>query len=491
MKVINYILNFRVAALLLTHLPVSEAIKCGRPLTTACLGDTDIRYDPKSSNAAADQAPVWPKLAGLFRGDGQVRVNILDPLVLPVPATPDSAVVALPFVDFINVTVDASGTRQTLHSFFIFGTGFFERAVFGTTTHEKDGSMISLPSIVSQDGATAPNPVGAAIYSGASFQSRSYPVDENTVYITTPFSPAGNEKGVHSVTRVCLDAKCNQMQSSTNSFEQLPNGTVFREAAFEALYIRVKSAEEWKNGILDSYDTYNTNVSERVSPDEYICSKEGFCPSEEQWCQSDPNCDPSPYEEPSASVKPGAIAGFVILGIAVLVLALYALHRYSAAKQAERYRTIFAKRIAETIQVRGSVRSMNPAALAAEFERIDSDVKDGKLSKEELWNFISSGKAGDMDKHDFDALFAAIDLDKNGTVDFLEFCAFMGNCHDEYREARIERGSVVAKSSRRLEASAVTARRLSSMPEVGNAVGAAAAAAKIEEGEDSEEEELK
>jgi hypothetical protein len=49
-----------------------------------------------------------------------------------------------------------------------------------------------------------------------------------------------------------------------------------------------------------------------------------------------------------------------------------------------------------------------------------------------LWEFISSGQAaGDMNKHHFDALLAAIDLAKNGTVDFLEFCGFMGNCHDE------------------------------------------------------------
>jgi hypothetical protein len=34
----------------------SVALQCGDTLTTPCLGQTDIRYDPKSSNNAVDQA---------------------------------------------------------------------------------------------------------------------------------------------------------------------------------------------------------------------------------------------------------------------------------------------------------------------------------------------------------------------------------------------------------------------------------------------------
>jgi len=184
--------------------------------------------------------------------------------------------------------------------------------------------------------------------------------------------------------------------------------------------------------------------------------------TEADWCKTDPNCSESPYQEPPASLKPGAIAGFVIAGVVLLVIVLYLIHLYLVQQQAKRYRTVFAKRIADTINVRGSMRSLSPEALAKEFETIDASVRDGKISKDELWEFISSGKAGEMEKHDFDALFAAIDLDKNGTVDFLEYCAFMGKCSEEYRAARVDRGSVVARSSRRLQAEVIsTARRLS------------------------------
>ena len=46
-------------------------------------------------------------------------------------------------------------------------------------------------------------------------------------------------------------------------------------------------------------------------------------------------------------------------------------------------------------------------------------------------------------------------------MDFLEFCAFTGKCSDEYDAGRVDRGSVVARSSRRLQAAQVTAERLS------------------------------
>jgi hypothetical protein len=50
------------------------------------------------------------------------------------------------------------------------------------------------------------------------------------------------------------------------------------------------------------------------------------CPTEEDWCKTDPECSESPYHEPDASVKSGAIAGFTVAGIVLLIAALYSLH---------------------------------------------------------------------------------------------------------------------------------------------------------------------
>lgn len=391
-------------------------------------------------------------MTGLFRGIGQFRVNIVDPYNAPVPPTPDVTVATFTLSDHINVTTAAS--RQSYHTYAILlGTPFpprvVERIGFMTTTHEKDGTLLSLPAVMASRGTTNRSVIDDLIAStGTGSGLRAYAVDENTIYMSGQLT--GDVEGRSSIIRVCVDADCNQIQESLEVFKSI-NNTIQRVVATEILYTRVGSPREWVDSILATYQEANVLPENRVSPEEDLCSL-GWCPTEEQWCQSDPECSESPYVEPSASLKPGVIAIFVISGFVAAVGVLYCIHLYLQKKQARRFKTVFAKRIAETVNVRGSARSLSPDALANEFRRIDADVEDGKLSKEELWDFVSSGKAGEMDRNDFDALFAAIDLDKNGTVDFLEFCAFMGQCDDEYRAARNDLSSVVAtRSSRRLQ----------------------------------------
>jgi hypothetical protein len=61
----------------------------------------------------------------------------------------------------------------------------------------------------------------------------------------------------------------------------------------------------------------------------------------------------------------------------------------------------------------------SPAELELEFKKIDTN-NDGTLTKKEMRSFLSK-----MDERDFDAMFAAIDIDGSGTVEFTEFCAFV------------------------------------------------------------------
>eukprot|EP00541_Cyclophora_tenuis_P017445 CAMPEP_0116557396 /NCGR_PEP_ID=MMETSP0397-20121206/9217_1 /TAXON_ID=216820 /ORGANISM="Cyclophora tenuis, Strain ECT3854" /LENGTH=314 /DNA_ID=CAMNT_0004082849 /DNA_START=1 /DNA_END=946 /DNA_ORIENTATION=- len=272
--------------------------------------------------------------------------------------------------------------------------------------------------------------------------------DENTLNLA--IQSVGLVVGFSSVTRVCLDDSCSQFHESFNTFSNI-NGTAQRVYNAESLYTRIATGAEFEQGVLADYESNNIPVDQRITPVADICLL-GLCLTKEQWCQYDPSCSVSPYQEPAAHVKGGVIAGFVVLGVILLVAGLYLVHRHLQAQQAKRYRSVFAGRIADTIQVRSSMRSLTADTLADEFNKIDSGVKDGKISKEELWDFVSSGKAGEMEKHDFDALFAAIDLDKNGSVDFLEFCAFMGKCEKEYKLARVDRRAqlVANASSRRL-----------------------------------------
>jgi hypothetical protein len=118
--------------------------------------------------------------------------------------------------------------------------------------------------------------------------------------------------------------------------------------------------------------------------------------TEADWCTQDPECSPLSYSEPDGQVKPGAIAGFVFAGIVVLTAGLYLLHLYLAAQQAKRYHTLFAMRIADTIQVRKLMRFLTPEILAKELKKIDSQTQDGQITKEELWEFLATGTAGEL-----------------------------------------------------------------------------------------------
>ena len=54
----------------------------------------------------------------------------------------------------------------------------------------------------------------------------------------------------------------------------------------------------------------------------------------------------------------------------------------------------------------------------------------------ELWDFINSGKVNKMDEKDFNALFATLDTDGDGTVSFMEFSAYMGKCYDDFDKVK-------------------------------------------------------
>ena len=138
-------------------------------------------------------------------------------------------------------------------------------------------------------------------------------------------------------------------------------------------------------------------------------------------------------------MKPGAIAGFTILAIVVVALVAFFLHRQSVKKQKKRLRKQFAQQVAKRVDLRGSVSQLNPTDLLAEFKRIDQvGTSDGFISREELWEFVSSGKAGDMSEKDFNLLFDSMDVKGRGKVNFVEFCAFMSSCGEEIHELATE-----------------------------------------------------
>lgn len=233
-----------------------------------------------------------------------------------------------------------------------------------------------------------------------------------------------------------MDLNANEARILSDQFWNI-DGALVLAKTYSAFEVRA-TEEEWLEAAITAleavYEVNNSTAEEDkvVLPMTSSCLFAENCPLEaEDWCSQDPECSVSPYQEPEGAMLPGPIAGFVLGGIAILLIGCYILHLYLQRRQAKRYKTVFAKRIAETIQVNKSIRSMGPEELAEEFKRVDLQTHDGLITKDDLWEFISSGKAGEISKGDFNALFAAIDADGDGQVDFLAFCAFMGQWYVE------------------------------------------------------------
>lgn len=57
-------------SLLASRAAFTSALKCGiTGVTKACLGDTDIRYDPNVSYDLKDQNPIWEAIEGWYEMD--------------------------------------------------------------------------------------------------------------------------------------------------------------------------------------------------------------------------------------------------------------------------------------------------------------------------------------------------------------------------------------------------------------------------------------
>lgn len=379
---------------------------------------------------------------------------------------------------FVNATM--VGTRFYLHRYFVFPpaseafcgidppegsfnvigngtcgeTGFSAFSeYFLTSSYEKDGTLVALPlssvtSGLGVDGVAETVddemlPVGdAAIYRTAALSGTSF-VSEFFVFL--------------SETR----------QSVSNDFYVVNPTTGQASLARASRFFQNKAASEadWLNQLQTAYEENNVPVGGRVQqgqlPMQTACLSNENCPTEQDFCETDPACSESPYQEPDGSVRVGPVVGFVILGIVLLLAPVLLYIWWEKKTQEKRFRRMFAARIAETIELSASNNALTPEGLTMEFKRIQSGLKQdgGKnryISKEDLWTFVSSGKGGDMTKSDFEALFAAMDIDRDGKVNFLEFCNFLSLCGGDIDEAMagqtdaLDEDQVIEKVARRL-----------------------------------------
>ena len=114
----------------------------------------------------------------------------------------------------------------------------------------------------------------------------------------------------------------------------------------------------------------------------------------------------------------GLIALFVILGVLLFSSVALFFHRKAIDTQKKRYKEHFIRGIARNITISDSAGRVSPEQLKKEFDHIDKD-KGGTISKDELKTFLKSGKVGDISDKDVEAMWAAIDIDNSGEVDFV------------------------------------------------------------------------
>ena len=195
------------------------------------------------------------------------------------------------------------------------------------------------------------------------------------------------------------------------------------------------SAEDYEKMLFSAYDDNKVPNADRIPlpSGNCIASATGTCPTAEDFDAIDPAVAMSPYEE-EADVKGGFVFLFVLLGLGTVIGGFVAIQWKISSDQADRYAAEFAKRVAATINFTGTHEKLTPQLLQAEFARMDTDG-DGVLSKKELHAFMGDT----MDDRDFEAMFAAIDLDHSNTIEFAEFCGFMSHIADAYdaREKQI------------------------------------------------------
>jgi Ca2+-binding EF-hand superfamily protein len=227
---------------------------------------------------------------------------------------------------------------------------------------------------------------------------------------------------------------------------------------------RVDDAASWIQYFEDYTANYNVtkatkNTVQLPVNGQCLVNDDG-CPTTTTWCaagDAHPDCGPTPYNE-DTTVNAGVVAGFVVAVAFALIVTIVGTFRRIQKKKMEeqkkRLRNQFARRIAASVHISNAEEALSMDALMKEFSRIDTDGSGG-ISREELHNFIMDKKVGSISEADFNALFTVLDIDDSGFVEFIEFCAFLGDCVDELdaaaalsKEQKMERVSkaIIRKS---------------------------------------------
>jgi hypothetical protein len=159
-------------------------------------------------------------------------------------------------------------------------------------------------------------------------------------------------------------------------------------------------------------------------------------------------------------MDPKQVAG-IVLGAVSFVFALsFSIYRIKLHRQEKRFRKRFVQQIARNISIGPSPKCIPVEKLAEEVQHIGNS--EGTITKGELLKWMLDVKLEFISDRDFDALWAAMDLDNRGEVNAIDFFVFLSACGSQFEEVYHEQLTMPKKERLKL-----AARRLSNINKMG------------------------
>jgi len=422
------------STILASNLGQSKALKCGiKGITQECLGKTDVRYGLDTSYSLDDQDDFWKSISGLYIGEesGTTKDGIpLSQVPIPFVTGVPEGILTMSMVGaktFTNFTSDGSRFIYQRYTFFENTNSSLPGFVsaydaYYASTFEKDGTaeLLTLIQLGIDDGYKL--------------------VDNSFLIPTVSKALAGFFDDVY-VTFYCKTADCSSLQENVEWYEVDSNNVSTLIRGVRGSATKVDTAA-WMAGFVNTYQDFNipppeapytTNEITLPSPfftQPFDASTATTAPefysgikfTEDDWKIRDPVFGESPYIEPDGILSGGFIAGITIASVIVAFAIFGVVYNHGVKAREKRVKSVVAKSIAKVMTF-SSPKDLKPDELEKMFKRIDVDGN-GVLSKDEVKGLVEEAGVGDMSAKDYDILFASIDTNVNGTLEFVEFCAF-------------------------------------------------------------------
>jgi len=168
---------------------------------------------------------------------------------------------------------------------------------------------------------------------------------------------------------------------------------------------------------------------------------------------------PGPPPEPRR-LSNGAIVAIALTPVIIAVALCMIWNAHRLKEQEKRMKKRFIQQLARNVEIGEDARSIPANKLAEAFHHIGG--ADGRISKTDLAKWINDLHMDFMSEQDFNRLWDAMDLDHTGSVDPIDFFAFLAECGPQFKEVHQEY-SALPKSERQKLAT----RRLSNISAMG------------------------